>query len=300
MKEIKIVSFDSTPIHCYLWDEVENPKGVVQVSHGMCEYGGRYAELAGILNANGYIVLADDHRAHGKTETDEDRGHHKGDIASDTLKDLVFIYKWLKEKYNLPQGLFSHSYGSFLAQEFLQQGTDVKAVALCGTADMDGAQAALALLWPLQLCCNSWRPSFVNRATDLIFSPKYKGDTGRHQWVMSDKERRKEMDTDPYADIDVSINFDWNMIKSFGRIYKKENLAKIPKDVHIGIFSGDMDPIGGNKSSKAKKLAKRYKDLNLDKTELHIYKDARHELHNEVCREEYYKDIVAFFDKAIK
>ncbi len=300
MKEIKIVSFDSTPIHCHLWDDVENPKGVVQVSHGMCEHGGRYAELAGVLNKHGYIVLADDHRAHGKTETDENRGHHAGDIASDTLKDLVFIYNWLKEKYNLPQGLFSHSYGSFLAQEFLQQGTDVRAVALCGTADMNGAQAALALLWPLQLLCKSWRPSFVNRATDLIFSPKYKGDTGWHQWVMSDKERRKGMDEDPYADVDVSINFNWNMIKSFGRIYKKENLAKIPKDVYIGIFSGDMDPIGGNKSSKAKKLASRYKDLGLNNTELHIYKDARHELHNEVCREEYYKDIVAFFDKAIK
>ena len=293
-------SFDGKEIYTRLWDNVAEPKGVVQICHGLGEHSGRYDDFAKFLNANGYIAFADDHRAHGKTETDEGRGHHKGDIASDTLKDLVFIYNWLKEKYNLPQGLFSHSYGSFLAQEFLQQGTDVRAVALCGTADMDGAQAALALLWPLQLLCNSWRPSFVNRATDLIFSPKYKGDTGRHQWVMSDKERRKEMDTDPYADIDVSINFDWNMIKSFGRIYKKENLAKIPKDTYIGVFSGDMDPIGGNKSSKAKKLAERYKGLGLDNTELHIYKDARHELHNEVCREEYYKDLVDFFDKALK
>lgn len=300
MKELNIVSFDSTPIHCYIWDDVENPKGVVQVSHGMCEHGGRYGELAEKLNEHGYIVLADDHRAHGKTETDENRGHHEGDIASDTVKDLVFIYKWLKEKYNLPQGFLGHSYGSFLGQDFLQQGTDVRAVALCGTADMNGAQAALALLWPLQVFCKSWRPSFVNRASDLLFSPKYKGDTGWHQWVTSDKERRKEMDDDPYADIDVSINFDWNMIKSFGRIYKADNIAKIPHDTYIGIFSGDMDPIGGNKSSKAKKLAERYKKAELQNVELHMYKDARHELHNEVCREDYYNDIVAFFDKAMK
>ncbi len=299
MKELDIVSFDSTPIHCYLWDEVDNPKGVIQISHGMCEHGGRYDELARMFNAHGYIALADDHRAHGKTETDENRGRHKGDIESDTVKDLVFIYNWLKEKYNLPQALLGHSYGSFLAQDFLQQGTDVRAVALCGTADMNGAQTALALLWPLELMCKDWRPSFVNKVTDLMFRPKYKGDTGESQWVTSDRERREQFNADPMANIAVSINFDWNMIKAFGKIYRSENIAKIHNDTHIGIFSGDMDPIGGNKSSKAKKLAKRYKDAGLENVELHIYEGARHELHNEVCRAEYFKDLIAFFDAAI-
>ena len=42
MQQLDIKSFDSTPIHCYLWDDVESPKGVVQISHGMCEYAGRY------------------------------------------------------------------------------------------------------------------------------------------------------------------------------------------------------------------------------------------------------------------
>ena len=94
-----------------------------------------------MFNEHGYIVFADDHRAHGNTETDENRGRHPGDIEKKTVKDLVFFYNWLKDRYHLPQVLMGHSYGSFLAQDFLQQGTDVKAVALCGTADMDGAQA---------------------------------------------------------------------------------------------------------------------------------------------------------------
>ena len=46
MQQLDIKSFDSTPIHCYLWDDVESPKGVVQISHGMCEYAGRYHEVA--------------------------------------------------------------------------------------------------------------------------------------------------------------------------------------------------------------------------------------------------------------
>lgn len=129
MQQLDIRSFDSTPIHCYLWDDVENPKGVVQISHGMCEYAGRYHETAQMFNEHGYIVFADDHRAHGNTETDENRGRHPGDIEKKTVKDLVFFYNWLKDRYHLPQVLMGHSYGSFLAQDFLQQGTDVKAVA---------------------------------------------------------------------------------------------------------------------------------------------------------------------------
>ena len=34
--------------------------------------------------------------------------------------------------------------------------------------------------------------------------------------------------------------------------------------------------------------------------EIHIYKDARHELHNEKCRDEYFRDLVGFFDSAVK
>ena len=122
MQQLDIKSFDSTPIHCYLWDDVESPKGVVQISHGMCEYAGRYHEVAQMFNEHGYIVFADDHRAHGNTETDENRGRHPGDIERKTVKDLVFFYNWLKERYHLPQVLMGHSYGSFLAQDFLQQG----------------------------------------------------------------------------------------------------------------------------------------------------------------------------------
>lgn len=122
MQQLDIRSFDSTPIHCYLWDDVENPKGVVQISHGMCEYAGRYHETAQMFNEHGYIVFADDHRAHGNTETDENRGRHPGDIEKKTVKDLVFFYNWLKDRYHLPQVLMGHSYGSFWRRIFSSRG----------------------------------------------------------------------------------------------------------------------------------------------------------------------------------
>ena len=85
MKEFKLKSFDNTEIYCRLWDDVENPKGVIQLVHGMSEYAGRYDEFARYLNSRGYIVFGDDHRAHGLTETDQNRGKHPGNIFKKTF-----------------------------------------------------------------------------------------------------------------------------------------------------------------------------------------------------------------------
>ncbi len=300
MKEITMPGFNGLPIHGYLWDEVENPKAVAQISHGMCEHAGRYDEMARKLNAAGYIVFADDHRAHGKTETDENRGRHKGDIFDRTLRDLVCFNHILTLRYHLPTVFVGHSYGSFLGQAFLESETEACAVALTGTACMNGKQAGLGLLLPLELVAKNWRPSFVNKASNLLFSFKYKGDKGPAQWVMSDPERRREYLDDPLTDIAVSINFDWSMLKSFGRLYTDKNLEKIKKDIPVGIFSGEDDPIGGHKSSGAVKLARVYKKHGLQNVSLRTYPKARHELFNEYCREEFYRDLIAFFDKAIE
>ena len=50
MKERIIESFDGNKIYCYLWDNVKNPVGVVQIFHGMAEHATRYDEFAKFLN----------------------------------------------------------------------------------------------------------------------------------------------------------------------------------------------------------------------------------------------------------
>lgn len=131
-----------------LFDKVENPKGVVMVVHGMGEHMGRYIHFAEYLNSRGYIVFGDDHRGHGFSETDVDRGHHDGDMFSDTVKDEVFFLKYLEDRYKLPVLFFGHSYGSFLGQSFLEQGTDVSGVALSGSGTMPDFVTGLGMARP--------------------------------------------------------------------------------------------------------------------------------------------------------
>ncbi|MBQ5754122.1 MAG: alpha/beta hydrolase, partial [Oscillospiraceae bacterium] len=43
------------------------PKAILQISHGMCEYSGRYLDFAGFMARQGYRVCLHDHLGHGET-----------------------------------------------------------------------------------------------------------------------------------------------------------------------------------------------------------------------------------------
>lgn len=289
-------SFDETNIFVTLWDDVESPRGVIQLMHGMGEYAERFDELARYFNSRGYIVFADDHRAHGRTETDETRGNHPGDIFNKTLRDELFFREWLKKKYDLPIFLLGHSYGSFLAQAFAQAGTDVRAIALLGSGHMKNIfTLGKCLVAPIWLVARGWRPKFVDKISRTHY--KYKGDSGESQWLNSVKERREEYDNDKYVHVPMSVNFDYSMMKAVSKLYSKKALGKLNPLTAIGIFSGDGDPVG-DFGKGAKKLYEMYHSLDIT-CELHLYEGARHEIAYDYCADQVREDIVNFFDKFI-
>ncbi|MBP5242296.1 MAG: alpha/beta hydrolase, partial [Clostridia bacterium] len=109
---------DGKVISVVEWANMENPKGVVQISHGMAEHILRYEETAEKLNSVGYIVFGDDHRAFGQTDINT-LGYDKGDIWENTLSDMHELTLLYKERYKgLPFVLLGHSYGSFLLQAY--------------------------------------------------------------------------------------------------------------------------------------------------------------------------------------
>lgn len=293
MKTFYLPGFDGYNIFVTLWDDVSAPRGVVQFMHGMSEYAGHYDEFARYLNSRGYIVFADDHRAHGRTESDKNRGNHKGDIFAKTLKDELLFRDWLKQHYDLPIFLAGHSYGSFLAQAFAQAGTDVKAIALLGTGYMKGlpglGKVALA---PVQLVARGWRPRFGGDK-----DKHFPDEEGPSLWLNSIPERRRQYLDDKYCHVAMSVNFDYSMIKHLGSLYSKKALNRLNPATAIGIFSGDKDKLGGF-GEGVKKLNDMYRSVGVN-SELHLYEGSRHEVVYDVCGAQAQSDIADFFDRFV-
>ena len=94
----------------------------------------------------------------------------------------------------------------------------------------------------------------------------------------------------------MSIAFFKFFFSGLKESYRKENLAGIDKDKPIAIFSGAKDPVGGA-GKLVEKLYKQYVDLGVRDVTMKLYSDARHEILNEINREEVYADFLATINK---
>ena len=71
MLEFEFSSHGAGMIHAYRWEPEGQPRGVVQIIHGIAEYVPRYAGFAAFLNARGFLVTGEDHMGHGKSHGTE-------------------------------------------------------------------------------------------------------------------------------------------------------------------------------------------------------------------------------------
>ena len=61
------------------WEPKGEIKGVVQLTHGIAEHMGRYADFGEYLAANGYAAAAEDHMGHGESISEDlERGCIRG------------------------------------------------------------------------------------------------------------------------------------------------------------------------------------------------------------------------------
>ena len=62
----------ASQIACYFYEPPAEPIGVLQISHGMCEYMERYEEFADFLCGKGFAVCGHDHLGHGASAQNPD------------------------------------------------------------------------------------------------------------------------------------------------------------------------------------------------------------------------------------
>lgn len=297
MKRLNFIAFDGKEISYVEW-ETDSPKAIVLISHGMCEHILRYSYIAEKLNMAGYLVIGDDHRGHG--ETDEATfGYCDGDMYNDTLKDMATLCKIYKEKYpDLNIILFSHSYGSFLSQRFIEEYNQyLSGVILGGSANMKGmlpffGGIVAAIGWLFK-----GKKATAKLLNQITFE-SYKKQLKRDSFISTIESEAKRYDDDSMCGFICSYNFYKYFFKGLRAIYKKKNLQKLDKDIPMLVMSGDNDPVGGF-SKLTKKLYEMYKEEGVKDVTLKLYKGVLHEYLNDISREEAKNDIIDFCNKVV-
>ncbi|MBR6789014.1 MAG: alpha/beta hydrolase [Clostridia bacterium] len=298
MKRESFVSHDGKTLSLLVWDEINNAKAVVQISHGMAEHAERYDYFATKLNEAGYVVIADDHRAHGKTDPDRLGKAEEGkNLFDDTVEDMKSITDMAKERYGLPVVLFGHSYGSFLSQAYIEKySDDITACVLSGSALYGKLLATFGKFVAGRKAKK--HPDEDGKFFAKITFESYdkKLGEGKNAWLSNSKESNEKYSADPLSGFTCSNAFYKYMFAGMKNLCTPTSNART--DLPIFLISGERDFVG-NCGKLVKKLSRKYEKTIADVT-WKEYPKARHELLNEPNKDEVITDVLAFIKRTTK
>src|SRR5699024_7824475 len=233
-----------------IWDNVEVPIGVVQIIHGMAEHSKRYDEFAHFLNHKGYIVYADDHRGHGYSlEDGEVFGYIGVDGFNHIVEDEKIISDLIKKKHEkLPLYIFSHSFGSFIGQEYIiRYSNNIDGIILSGSAKQGGIDVkAGSVLASIQnkIFNNKSEAKLIDKLSFGSFNKGIDNRTTKFDWLTRDQHTVEEYIADEFCGFISPINFYYYLFKGFKDLYKPSRLDRISKELPILVIAGDRDPVG--------------------------------------------------------
>ena len=301
MEERYLKGNDGHRIFLRVWP-VDNPKATVHINHGMAEHSARYAQFAEYPNSFGYSVYVQDHRGHGYTKEEDEKGwfgDHDGWRI--VLDDAFSIDKLIsQENPYVPHILFGHSMGSFISRCTLAEHPDAFSAAIfCGTGASQGLIGRIGQKIARHNAKKNGRmpDSMMDNLAFSAYGKRFKGE-GDFAWVTSDKKERKKYINDPLCGFVCSSSFYSDLIELSFRANDKNLAASIKKDIPILLISGTEDPVG-DYGKGIERVRKLYLNAGIKRVEMKLFPGGRHEILNEPERQEVMKTISDFISSVI-
>jgi alpha-beta hydrolase superfamily lysophospholipase len=293
-------------LHAIRWIPEGEPVAIVQIIHGMQEYIDRYDEFANFLAEKGIIVIGNDHLGHGGSVGE--RGTYgyfcKNDPATVLVRDAHRLKKMTQEDFpGIPCFILGHSFGSFVAREYITRyGTGIKGAIIQGTAFMpSGTIKSLGgLVNFLQVVMGEkYRSSMVNNMAFKGYLKKIPNPRTNFDWLSHNEASVDKYAADPACNFVFTLNGFKTMAELLKRVQDTDKMEDIPKDLPILITAGKEDPVG-NYGEGPEKLYNIYKnDLQIKNVDIKLYDGFRHELQQEIGREQVFADQYEWIKKVV-
>ena len=291
-------------IHGCRWTPEEQPKAILQIVHGIAEFVERYDDFAEFLTKQGFLVVAEDHMGHGQSiNGDGIQGYFHGGWFTAVEDTMQLMKDTMAEYPGVPYVLFGHSMGSFMARTILCKYPDcgISAAIICGTGWQPTA-ALPAMIKVVELVCKvtgETKPS--EQLQGIVFgsyNKKVEHPRTDYDWLTRDKEIVDAYIAHPLCGFTASCGLLREMVKSFRYIQAPANLAAMKKDLPVFFIAGGDDPVGPY-GKGVEKCAEVFRKAGMTDVSVKIYPLCRHEILNEINKEEVYGDVTAWIGKVI-
>lgn len=302
MEERTLTLPDGHPLFFRVWN-TDGAKATLHILHGMAEHSARYDHFARYMNSLGFVVYAQDHRGHGCTKAEDEKGwfaEHDGWklVCSDSwaLDKLIS-----QEHQYLPHFLMGHSMGSFMARSVLGMHPDAfDAVIIMGTGASQGLIGKLGRMIAKHNAAAAGGRMPDEKMNVLAFGSyaKHFPGEGNFGWLTKDKAEVRKYEDDPLCGFTCSSAFFADLLEGIEMANDSKLAGNIRKDLPMLIISGEDDPVGGY-GKGVRKVHRLYEKAGL-RPRLKLYPEDRHELLNETDRDAVMDEIGAFCQDVLR
>ncbi len=280
----------------YFWLPKGKPRAVVQLSHGMCEYVLRYEPLAEFLCSHGIAFAGHDHPGHGHSApSPEELGFiDEKDGASLLAADLRRMNLLVQKRFpGVPLFLLGHSMGSFVARLYLPYYAEgLSGAVICGTSGGNpGAKAGILMAKEIMRRKGSHcRSEMLNSLAFGNYNRAFDGDSP-YEWLTADREIVDRYAADPFCNFIFTAAGFRDLFTLVERVSAPEWAASLPSGLPLLLIAGGKDPVG-DYGKGVRKVAARLAEAGAEDVTLHIYPLGRHEIFNELNKEEVFADLL--------
>ena len=292
-------------IHARMCVPDAEPRAIVQIIHGIAEYIDRYDEFMSFLADNGIIAVGTDHLGHGKSiESEEQTGFFAYDNGWDyVVRDEEVLRLAMHETYpELPIIVFGHSMGSFMTRTLLIRYPDAFNAAIISGTDNQGAALVNGGLFMGNLVTGlkgaHHYSKFLNNLAFGSYNKIYDNPKTEYDWLSRDEANVQKYIDDPLCGFIPSCSLFRDMMTGVKFITNKKNLTAMNKDMPVYFMSGDMDPVG-ECGKGVQKAYNNFLEAGMKDVSIKLYPGGRHEMLNEINKDEVYTDILAWLGSKI-
>lgn len=304
VQESFVTALDGSEIYLRKWLPERDPRGIIQIAHGMTEHAGVYTDFIAALLKAGYGVYAHDHKGHGKTvKREEDYGHFKPNVGwNEAVSDVIFVSETIRKEQTCPLFLLGHSMGSFLSRRAVQlKGELYDGFLISGTGGNPGVLGSIGhkvATIEMKLRGEKTKSPMLNFLSFGNFNSHFKPNRTKFDWLSSDNSQVDKYIADPLCGFICTTSFYRELFSGVLEVNKLEEFKKTPKNLPIHIFSGDRDPVG-DMGKGVKEVYENFKKCEVKDVTLRLYENGRHEMFHEVNKDEVFQDLISWLDKHI-
>ena len=295
-------------LHGIWWLPEGEPRGLVQLVHGMAEHIDRYDPLARYLAERGYAVVGHDQAGHGESAPLKGYlGPRQG--WQHLIQDIDNLRS--KAQSRFPQAayfLMGHSMGTFLVRCYLLQGRanpagvlrPIAGVMLSGTGMQPMGLLRLGSFLAGAHCLlgGEKKPAWLLHAMSFgAYNGRYRKE-GPMSWLSTDPESVAAYTASPLCGFPFTGGGYRDLFQGLKMLHDTAGYARIPKELPILLFSGDGDPVGDYGKAPVA-VAELLKAHGIQQVTVKIYPGERHETLNGKQRSLVMDDLSAWMEGII-